>query len=135
MSGKERDNDDAVRWLTIRLGSQAIRVGQAMGLSLEPISFDLDQLVAAGEGDVAARDAISRRMVETMAVRSDTQRPSMGQDIRKGRRTETEAINGLVARRGVEVGVDASLHAKLNEIVKMVERGQATPSPALVAGL
>lgn len=135
MSGKERDNDDAVRWLTIRLGSQAIRVGQAMGLSLEPISFDLDQLVAAGEGDVAARDAISRRMIETMAVRSDTQRPSMGQDIRKGRRTETEAINGLVARRGVEVGIDASLHAKLNEIVKMVERGQATPSPALVAGL
>ena len=28
MSGKERDNDDAVRWLTIRLGSQDIRKGR-----------------------------------------------------------------------------------------------------------
>jgi len=135
MSGKERDNDDAVRWLTIRLGSQAIRVGRAMGLSLEPISFDLDQLVAAGEGDTAAREQLNRRMVETMAVRSDAQRPSMGQDILKGRRTETDFINGLVARRGVEVGVDASLHAKLNAIVKLVEQGKATPSPELVAGL
>ena len=135
MSGKERDNDDAVRWLTIRLGSQAVRVGRAMGLSLEPISFDLDQLVAAGEGDAAAREQLNRRMVETMAVRSDAQRPSMGQDILKGRRTETDFINGLVARRGVEVGIDASLHAKLNDIVKLVERGKATPSPELVAGL
>ena len=59
----------------------------------------------------------------------------MAQDIRKGRRTETDFINGLVAQRGVEVGVDASLHARLNELVKQVERGKLAVSPALIANL
>lgn len=135
MSGKERDGNEMTRWLTIRLGAQAVRVGRAMGLELEEISFDIDKLVAAGEGDVVAREELSRRMVETMAVRSDSQRPSMGQDILKGRRTETDFINGLVARRGLEVGVDASLHAKLNDIVRQVERGEVKASPDLVSGL
>ena len=51
----------------------------------------------------------------------------MGQDIRKGRRTETEAINGLVARRGAEVGVDASLHAKVDGLMRRIELGEIRP--------
>jgi 2-dehydropantoate 2-reductase len=67
--------------------------------------------------------------------RSDTQRPSMGQDILKGRRTETEDINGLVARRGEEVGIDVTLHRRVNEAIRRIERGELAPSPDLVAGV
>ena len=59
----------------------------------------------------------------------------MGQDILKGRRTETDFINGLVAQRGIEVGIDASLHARVNDLVKQVERGAAQPSPRLIESL
>jgi 2-dehydropantoate 2-reductase len=52
----------------------------------------------------------------------------------KGRRTETDHINGLVAARGAEIGVPAPLHARMNEAVKRVERGEAVASPAVVAG-
>ena len=135
LAGKERDANDQVLSLTFRLGAQAIRVGRAMGLSLEPIAFDIDTVVKAGDGDAEAHQALKDRIIKVMSGRADTQRPSMGQDILKGRRTETDMINGLVARRGREVGVDASLHEKMNDIVRRVERGQATPSLELIAGL
>ena len=37
---------------------------------------------------------------------SDTARPSMGQDMIKGRRTEIEFLNGLVVQRAKEFGID-----------------------------
>ena len=56
----------------------------------------------------------------------------MGQDMRKGRRTETDDINGLVARRGEEVGIDVMYHRRVNEVTKRIEKGELTPSPRLL---
>src|SRR5260370_542549 len=66
--------------------------------------------------------------------RADIQRPSMGEDIIKGRRTEIEQMNGLIARKGAEIGVPAPSHAKLTELVTKIERGQLKPSPAHLGG-
>jgi 2-dehydropantoate 2-reductase len=135
LSSKERDLDDDVRRLSIRLGSQAVRVGQALGLALEPMSgLDLD-LLARAEHDAAAMAELEAQILAVNATRSDASRPSMGQDIRKGRRTESEAINGLVARRGAEVGVDAALHAKVDAIMRRIEAGELAPSRAHALGL
>jgi 2-dehydropantoate 2-reductase len=106
-----------------------------MGLELEPVGgLDLD-LLARAEEDTAALDAITAMIMEVANSRSDAQRPSMGQDILKGRRTETDDINGLVARRGQEVGVDASLHQRVNEAIKRIERGELQASPALLPAI
>jgi len=60
LTGKQRDMNDMARDLTIRLGSSSIRVGQALGLALEPVGgLDLD-LLARADSDVAARKAITR---------------------------------------------------------------------------
>jgi 2-dehydropantoate 2-reductase len=132
MTGKQRDTDELARKLSIRLGSSAIRVGRALGLALEPVGgLDLD-LLARAEEDPLALDAITRMIMEVANSRSDGQRPSMGQDIRKGRRTETEDINGLVARRGEEVGVDVTFHRRVNEAIKRIERGELAASPDLL---
>lgn len=129
MTGRQRDLDDVARDLSIRLGSSCIRVGRAMGLALEPAGgLDLDVLARA-EDEPAAYDAITQQIMAVAWSRSDAQRPSMGQDILKGRRTETEAINGLVARRGEEVGVDVQLHRRVNAVIRRIERGEASPSP------
>jgi hypothetical protein len=66
--------------------------------------------------------------------RADIQRPSMAQDIIKGRRTEIEQMNGLIARKGAEIGVPAPSHVKLTEIVTKVERGELKPSPSHLGG-
>jgi 2-dehydropantoate 2-reductase len=78
---------------------------------------------------------LEEQILAVNATRSDASRPSMGQDIRKGRRTETEAINGLVARRGAEVGVDAALHAKVDAIMRRIERGALNPARENALGL
>lgn len=132
MTGKQRDMHDMARTLTVRLGSSCIRVGRALGLALEPVGgLDLD-LLARADSDPVALDAITRMILEVANSRSDAQRPSMGQDIRKGRRTETDDINGLVARRGEEVGVDVTYHRRVNETIKRIEKGELTPSPSLL---
>ena len=135
LAGNDRDSDPKIIWLTTRLGSQAVRVGQALGLSLERAHHDPETWALAGEGDAKALAIITEELRAMAGRRNDAQRPSMAQDIMKGRRTETDYINGLVARRGVEVGVDASLHAKVNELVKRVERGELKPSRDVVADL
>jgi len=58
----------------------------------------------------------------------------MAQDIAKGRRTETDFINGFVTGRGAEIGVPAPTHVRMNEAVKRVERGEVKSSPELIAG-
>ena len=80
----------------------------------------------------AALEAITQMIMDVANSRSDAQRPSMGQDISKGRRTEIDDINGLVARRGVEVGIDVSLHLRLTQVMKRVELGELSPGPELL---
>jgi 2-dehydropantoate 2-reductase len=133
MTGRQRDTDPLARMLSIRLGSSCVRVGRALGLALEPVGgLDLDLLERAEE-DPSALEALTAMIMEVARSRSDAQTPSMGQDIRKGRRTETDDINGLVARRGEEVGVDVALHRRVNETIRAIERGELQPSPSLVS--
>ena len=56
-----------------------------------------------------------------------------GQDMLKGRRTEIEFLNGLVAAKGEEVGIPAPTH--LTEVVKRVERGEIEAHPRNVEKL
>jgi len=133
--GNQRDAMEGPRGISIRLGSEAVRVGQALGFQLERmLGMEPDVLARAGEGHQDALTEITDVLLEGAKKRSDDQRPSMAQDIAKGRRTETDFINGFVAMRGQEIGVPAPTHARMNEAVKRVERGEVKPSPQLIAG-
>jgi 2-dehydropantoate 2-reductase len=135
LSGNERDGHDAIRRVCIRLGGEAVRVGQALGFRLGKVgALDPEQLARAGEGDPAALAEIERLMLAGTRgeARSDLQRPSMAQDMAKGRRTEIEFMNGYIAAKGAEAGVPAPTHARLTEVVKQVERGDLPASPANV---
>ncbi len=59
----------------------------------------------------------------------------MGQDMLKGRRTEIDFINGLIAAKGAEVGVPAPTHAKLIAAVKEVEHGRVKAAPDNLYGI
>ena len=132
LTGRQRDNHEIARQLSISLGSSAVRVGRALGLALEPVGgLDLD-LLARAQSDSAALEAITQMIMDVANSRSDAQRPSMGQDISKGRRTEIDDINGLVARRGRELGMDVTCHERVNQVIKRIERGEVAPSPALL---
>jgi 2-dehydropantoate 2-reductase len=135
LSGNERDSNEGPRDVSIRLGSQAVRVGQALGFQLEKLQvMDAETLARAGEGSADAKAEIVDQLLKLAKTRSEEQRPSMAQDIFKGRRTETDFINGFVAARGAEIGVPAPLHASINALVKKVERKELKPGPELLQG-
>lgn len=125
---------DAARELTIRLAGEAVRVGQALGYELEPIrGLPPEDWVAAAEGDGAAIERIEARRAAGSRRFTEEVRPSTGQDIVKGRRTEIEFLNGLVASKGQEVGVPAPTHAAITALVKRVEAGEIEPDPSLLS--
>ena len=135
LGGNARDSHDAIRRICIRLGGELVRVGQALGFTLGKIgALEPEKLALASEGERDALSEIEALMLAgtNAAARSDLQRPSMAQDMAKGRRTEIEFMNGFIAEKGAEVGVPAPTHAMLTEAVKRVERGEIPADPANV---
>jgi len=121
--------DDGLRHFTARLGSEAIRVGQALGYQLEEIHhLDPEVIARAGEGDAKARGEYdAHRLAEAKKPGGGAHRPSMGQDMVKGRRTEIEFLNGFVVDKGQEIGVSTHANAALTDIVRRVEKGELKP--------
>jgi 2-dehydropantoate 2-reductase len=127
--------DPKIRRFQIALAGEAIRVGQALGYTLEKVrAVEPEKFARANEGDAQAMAEVEAALMPKAGSnpRGDIQRPSMAQDILKGRRTEIDAMNGVIARKGAEVGVPAPSHAKLAGIVTRIERGELRPSPALL---
>ncbi len=128
--------DATARRLQIRLAAEAIRVGQALGLRLEPIrGLPPEQWIAAVQGDRAALAAAEAHMLDALRRRPEGGRSGTAQDLAKGRRTEVDFMNGYVAARGAEMGVLTPAHAAVTVLVKRVERGELAPGRELLEGL
>jgi 2-dehydropantoate 2-reductase len=135
LPGAAMAENEAIRRYQVRLGSEAIRIGQALGYKLEEINhLPPEVIAAAGEGDAAALARYEER-VTTQPRGSAEQRPSMGQDMAKGRRTEIEFLNGFVVREGEKVGLQARANDRLVDIVKKVERGELQQDPRHITEL
>jgi 2-dehydropantoate 2-reductase len=65
------------------------------------------------------------RAVQAIATTMPEQRSSTAQDLARGRRTEIDALNGFIDRRGRELGVATPANQALYALVKLVE---AVPS-------
>ena len=136
LTGKQVLENDALRRFSARLGSEAIRIGQALGYALEEILHLPPETIArAGEGDAAALREVDERRLADAKKSSAAQRPSMGQDMAKGRRTEIEFLNGFVVREGAKAGIAAPANAALTDIVGRVERGELKPDPRHITDL
>jgi 2-dehydropantoate 2-reductase len=135
LSGSDCADNEAIRHFQARLGSEAIRIGQARGYKLEEVDHLPPELVArAGEGEAESLKKYDEHKANSPRGASD-QRPSMGQDMAKGRRTEIEFLNGFVVREGNAVGIRAAANERLVDIVKKVERGELKQDPRHISEL
>ena len=55
------------------------------------------------------------------------------QDVLRDRPTEVDHLNGLVVRKGLEVGVPTPLNEIMVDLVHQVEQGKFRPSPDAMA--
>jgi 2-dehydropantoate 2-reductase len=136
MTGGQMLESEPIRRFSTRLGSEAIRVGQAHGYQLEEILHLPPETIAlAGEGDEAAMRACDEQRFTDGKRTASGQRPSMGQDMQKGRRTEIEFLNGFIVGEGEKVGIACRANAALTDIVMRVERGELKPDPKHITEL
>ena len=114
--------------VSINIAAEVVRVAQALGIQVEPISG-----VPAADylptDSAEAMEDVKARLAEG-ASSLGAGRPSMLQDVMKSRRTEIEFLNGYVAARGDVVGVDTPFCDGIVDIVKRVERGELSTDPA-----
>ena len=132
MDIKEYMTHDAARHLSIRIAGEAVRVGQALGYALEDTNGFAPEVwvkaaeeLESGASDAPNLAAVEQKLLDNAAKTKDGARPSMGQDMLKGRRTEIEFINGLICDKGKEIGLPTPANAKLVAAVHLVEGGQA----------
>ncbi|MCL2617052.1 MAG: hypothetical protein FWD96_05350, partial [Defluviitaleaceae bacterium] len=88
-----------------------IRMEVMQGKDFEKLKLD------NGKADIPSKVPFYR---EVWAQHANT-KASMLQDLEKGRKTEIDYINGFVAKKGREVGVETPFNDKVVEMVKKQE--------------
>jgi len=110
------------RMQILNLAIETIKVGRALGYNVVPPmgDFSLDDMeAAAGPNGHPALDKVLSG--EPPAVPG---RPSMAQDVIKGRATEIDYLNGMVSDKGAEIGIKTPYSNAVVEILKAVESGE-----------
>lgn len=105
--------NEPARDLLVAAASETIAVARAAGVDLPP----LDLLAAGVKMAKDLGDATS----------------STAQDIARGKRTEIDALNGYVARRGAELGVPTPVNHTLFALVKLLEENIGGGKSALTS--
>ncbi len=117
-------------WRTARtLAQEAVQVALAHEIALEPSA-----LFGCQPEEFFDVGLNSRLRQAVLAAYPDTEDlyPSMQQDVRKGRTTEIEFLNGWIVRKGKDVGVPTPLSAAVTGLIHRVEDGSLKPDPSNV---
>jgi 2-dehydropantoate 2-reductase len=91
--------------------------------------------VSAARDDTNALARVEDVIAGWMTRMTDEGRPSTANDVRKGRRTEIDFINGTVIAKADEVGIPVPTQRALLKIVKRVEAGEVAPGVENMAEL
>ena len=104
------------RKIGIQLGAEVARVAKAQEINLHPVlGISPDAVIDAAEGRNV--EEVEARLLESARSAGPGGVPSFGQDVRKGRRTEIDYLNGYVSEKGRAVGVPTPFNDKIVEIV------------------
>ncbi|MBI2909131.1 MAG: 2-dehydropantoate 2-reductase [Chloroflexi bacterium] len=116
--------------LETKIGREAAQVGTALGHALEPI------LGLTPEDFRGLTDELFRKVLLSAVGGSDRSVLGHGdgatsmiqQDILKGRLTETDYLNGLIARKGREAGLPTPANEAVAAVMRQIAEGELQPS-------
>ena len=127
LKSAELREDPEIRRLSITIAGELLRVAAVLGVSVEPISGIPAGMFLEAPSDGAKREEVEQGIVEAGRALG-TGRPSLAQDVMKGRKTEVEELNGYVVRKGRQVGVPTPVNRAIVALTKQVEAGELEPS-------
>jgi 2-dehydropantoate 2-reductase len=115
------------RRIAIHVAAEVIQVGRAAGHEVEPIyGIDARRFVDAAQGK--GWDAVEADMAASVKFLTGG-RPSMLQDVMKGRRTEIDYLNGYVSQQGKRLGVPTPVNDAVVAAVRQHGVGTLKPDP------
>ena len=106
------------RELQIRLAQEVASVGLALGHNVENFGGN-----SAQEWADASRGDVYELLDGELAEKSNgaNWRPSMAQDVVKGRPTEIYQMNGFVCQQGASVGIDTPVNEAMAEVIRAID--------------
>ena len=114
--------------IAVKVAGEALTVAAALGVQVEPVGgLPAREYLDAARG-VGLEDLRRKRVEAGRSVGAG--RPSLLQDMLKGRRTEVDYLNGYVVRKGREVGVPTPMYQAIVEVTKRMEAGELKPDRA-----
>jgi len=134
LGSKALRQDPNLTEISIGIAAEVVNTGTSLGVNVEKISGVDSSLYQAASTDMNVMEEIKTQLAAD-AVRLGEGRPSMAQDVMKGRRTEINHLNGYVANRGNELGVETPICESIVELVQKVEKGVVVPDVNIFNGI
>lgn len=125
LSSAEVRRNEQTRRILIKVAAEVVRVGQASGVVVEPIGGIPAQAFMDADTGSGMED-VETEMADKAIERGEGL-PSLLQDLKKGRRTEIDYLNGYVVDKARETGVNTPINQTLVELVKRVENQGLEP--------
>ncbi len=117
----------ATRRIAIHVAAEVIEVGRACGHDVEPIyGIDAQRFVDAARG--RGLEAVEEEMAASAKFLTGG-RPSMLQDVMRGRRTEVDHLNGYVCQQGRQLGIKTPFNDAIVEVIHAHGVGKLKPDP------
>lgn len=120
----EASNLPGMRELIVKIGTEALEVGQKLGYTPEPI-FGLKPEEIEGTNQLVEK--LFDKLAEDVGVRS--LRNCTLQDHMKGRKSEVDIINGLVVDEGERLGIPTPANKLIVDLTRRIEAGELKPDP------
>ena len=108
-----------------RTYEEALSVALAIGTRLERLA--VDPIPPGWPSNFAAEEHYESWVEAVIAFYGDI-KPSMLQDLERGRKTEIDFINGYVVTLGHASGVPVHMNATITDLVHQIERGVLQPT-------
>ena len=144
LNARVTDNVRGMIWTKLLVNSTFTGLSAISGLRYGPASEYRPAVFALWNEGLALADAqhltldtihdLDPRAFDEAALvhymeHSANVKPSMLQDLEAGRPTEVDVVNGGVAGKGDELGIDTPANDKVVELVHAIERGERAPDP------
>jgi len=116
-----------IRALSIEIAAELVNVGNALGVEIEKIG-----MVPANLFPQALENNEIKKTVEELIIEAGkivgTGRPSLSQDLLKGRATEVDYLNGYIVNKGKQVNIPTPVNQSIVQLTREIENGSIQPS-------